>query len=186
MELARCWPAGDRAPWPFSIYSSSLCLLKARPAASELPQPRMGPGVGRCEGKSLGESERVLGSGLQSCRQVGGTAASGGEAWLPCDPPAPSAPAQSTVGPVPAVSLRLGGSQEDPPVTEGPSPRTPLGPGAPSPTSPVLALPPPQKVGAPEECSPGLRGLFGLWEALWGCGWGPASGHQAQLVAGLS
>ena len=79
----------------------------------------------------------------------------------------------------------LEGAKRIPPVTEGPSPRTPLGPGVPSPTSPVLALTP-QKVGAPEECSPGFRGLFGLWEALWGCGWGPASGSQAPLVAGLS
>lgn len=47
------------------FYSSGLCLLKARPAAPELPQPSMGPEwVGGCEGKSLGEGAGQQAAGL--------------------------------------------------------------------------------------------------------------------------
>lgn len=82
---------GQSCMWSFSVYSSGLCLLKARPQPQAFPQPSMGPEGGGWvrRGKSLGG-----GCWAAGCRaagrwgQVGGTSASGGEAWLPARPTA--------------------------------------------------------------------------------------------------
>lgn len=84
----------------------------------------------------------------------------------------PSSPCASPEhrGPCPSTgSLRLGGSEEDPPVRESPSPRTPLGPGVPSPTGPSFPCPRPEAGGSYMVCSwtpKALRavgGPVGVW-----------------------
>lgn len=84
----------------------------------------------------------------------------------------PSSPCSSPEhrGPCPSTgSLRLGESEEDPPVREGPSPRTPVGPGVPSPTGLSWPCPRPEGGGSCRVCSwtpralRAVQGPVGVW-----------------------